>query len=248
MKHTVTAFDATGYAQEVIPSNMNGVSFSLCSLQAGCSISPALEAEKLVVLLFDGHQGYITAPGTLYSITEPSAFAPDFLRTPYTVHAVEEIKFLMCILDMNEWDRKFYDGWHLHFPFFSTYSNGVRYDQAGQSGRLSSWSLIQPFQIGHLSLSVIRGLGGGALKSPGNQLQNQWFYSANASYHISIGGAEQAAQSANELTFVPAGTSFHLEYPESSTGCVFCISVFVEADIQKYYLAQIFNGRLTEAR
>lgn len=233
-----------------IPSGLKDdrVKFRRCVLKAGDSVSPTLSSEDLIVLLFDGQEGYITTSGNIYNIKEASMFCPDFDRVPYTIHAVKDIQYMMCTFKMNDWDKEFYNGWHLTFPFFSKYSDGVRFRHGERSAELSSYSLIQPFQIGHLSLNYITGVGG-SIVSEGNTIQHRWLYPVNdASFTISVSGKEEEGRGNETMHYIPMGSPCCVKSDASGAISCFCIEYFEDADIQKNYLAQIYNGRMTEIK
>lgn len=231
-----------------ITTSVDGVSFFRCSMKAGKAVTPGLDKEKLIVLLFDGHNAFVQTREDICNISEPAVYIPDFDRTPYTIQAIEDTDFIMCVFTMNQWDKTFFKGWNLHLPFFSGYSDGVRFNYAGRSRELGSWSLIQPFQLGHLSLSVIRGRGG-IVESNGNPLQNQWLYAIGDSrYHFSVNGESETEITAGSFQFIPAGQLYTLHAESNSPICYFDIEYFTDEDLQKNYLAQIYNGRMTETR
>lgn len=228
--------------------NTDKISFYHCTLKAGSSVQPELDPEKLIILLFDGNEGYINIASDLFTIKEPSVFAPDFDRSPYTIHAVADMKYLMCVFEMNEWDKEFYTGWHLTFPFFSGYSDGVRFRSGERSTEFSSWSLIQPFQIGHLSLNYMTGRGG-KVSSNGNTIQNQWLYLVGeSSFTLSSSDKTTEFNGNDYLYYLPIDKPYSLKVNDTSDFSCFWIEYFAEEDIQKNYLAQIFNGRMTETR
>lgn len=224
------------------------VKFYRCSLKAGCHVSPVLDADNVVILIFNGTEGYITTDAELFRVCESAVFAPDFDRTPYTVHAVEDIEFVMGVFGMNEWDRNFYAAWHLHFPFFSLYSDGVQYDEDCKLPGTKSWSLIQPFQIGHISIGVVRGVGGGT-DEKAHRIYHQWNYCLGRSdFELTVGGDAPVPQQAGDFSFVRADRDHKLLAVPGKEVFYAWIRVFVEEDIQKYYLAQIFNGSLNEVK
>ena len=69
-------YDAQGYAQSELPQGeeVGDIKFYRCSLKAGCKVSPALDGEKFVVLIFNGKKGYITTNEEMFNITEPAFF------------------------------------------------------------------------------------------------------------------------------------------------------------------------------
>jgi len=227
---------------------LEGIAFYRCTLKAGEAAAPKPDPEKLIVLLFNGSPAYVQAAGTLWTISEPSVFIPDFAPCAYTIQAVGDIEFVMGVFTMNQWDKTFFRDWNLHLPFFSKYSDGVRYNYMGRSRELGSWSLIQPFQLGHLSLSVISGRGGRA-ESKGNPLQNQWLYAVGDSqYRLSVNHGPETTETAGSFRFIPVNQPYCLQTAKERTSCYFQIEYFEEEDLQKHYLAQIFNGRMTETR
>ncbi len=231
-----------------IDTDVDGVSFFRCCMKAGEAASPKLDGEKLIVLLFDGAAAYVRTGMELCTISEPSVFIPEFDRSAYTIQAIEDLEFILCAFTMNEWDKTFFRGWNLHLPFFSRYSDGVRFHCRGRSRELSSWSLVQPFQLGHLSLSVISGRGG-TVESDGNPLQNQWLYAVgDSAYRLSVGSDAETKESAGSFRFIPVGQPYSLQAEGRHPLCFFNIEYFVEDDLQKNYLAQIYNGRMTETR
>lgn len=220
----------------------DSICFYECSLSAGTSAKPEVDPEKLIVYLFGSSEAYIVTDDTVYNIIEPSVFMPDFERTSFSIHAVENIKFLKCVFVMNEWDKKFYIGWNLTMPFFSKYRDAVRFRCRERSSELSSWSLIQPFQIGHLSLNFVTGLEG-TDKSSGNTLQNKWIYPVDGS---ALKVFADGVECDKELAFIPVNSPYEISANGTGKLSYFNIEYFEAEDIQKNYLAQIYNGRMTE--
>ncbi len=234
----------------IIDSGIDSVTFYRCTMNAGESVMPKLDAENIIVLLFNGFSAYIQTSEDIFNISEPAVFIPDFEHFSYTIHALESLEFILCVFPMNTWDKAFFKDWNLHLPFFSLYSDGVRYNYMGRSKNLGSWSLVQPFQLGHLSLSVIRGKGG-SVKSQGNPLQNQWLYTVEDSQYYFSSGNEQEKESletSGAFRFVPVGEPYSIHPNDDKLVCYFNIEYFVESNLQKNYLAQIFNGRMTETK
>ena len=232
---------------QALESAIEGVSFFRCRMNAGETSCPALDAEHITVFLFNGNSAFIQTKDSVMPFAEPAVFIPNFAQEAYEIHAVQDIEFLMCVFTMNAWDKEFFKGWNLHLPYFSVYTDGVRFRYAGRSQSLGSWSLIQPFQLGHLSLSFINGKGG-TIKSSGNALQNEWIYPVGGSkFSLSINDGKAVPVSSDSFCFIPANSPYVIEANGSDAIRFFHIEYFVDDDLQKYYLAQIFNGRMTEA-
>lgn len=237
-----------GYTQEELLSGADAVNaeFCRCSLKAGCSISPGLERDRIAVLIFNGKAGYITTPGDLHNITEPSFYIPDFERVEYTVHAVEDMEFILGIFVMNQWDQDFYKKWNLHLPFFSRYTDGVQYDQDCKGANTKSYSILQPFQLGHISIGVVKAVGEGT-DEKGHGLLHQWNYClGNSDFELIVEG-ESKPQKPGDWSFIYAGKDHKLLAKPGKEVFYVWIEYFTEEDLQKYYMCQIYNGSLTEA-
>lgn len=242
-------YNEAGFSMEILQPGaaLIGAAFYRCSLKAGCSVSPDLEKEKLIILIFNGKKSYITTPDALYNVEEPSFFIPEFDRVPYTVHAVRDTEFIMCVFSMNQWDKDFYKFWNLHLPFFSKYSDGVQYDQDCKGPNTCSWSILQPFQLGHVSVGVVRAEGEGT-NEKGHGLLHQWNYCLGASDFELTVGDQSAAQTAGDWSFIKAGKDHKLLARPGKEVFYVWVEYFTEEDLQKYYLCQIYNGSLTEAK
>jgi hypothetical protein len=243
-------FNKKGFSKEELHpgEDVADVKFFRCSLKAGCNVSPVLDSNKIVILVFNGKEGYVTTGDELLRISKPAFFAPDFDRTPYTVHAVEDIEFIMGVFGMNKWDMEFYKDWHLRFPFFSLYSDGVQYDQDCKLPGTKSWSIIQPFQIGHISIGVVRAVGGGT-NEKGHRILHQWNYClGNSDFELTVDDDDPIPQKPGDWSFISAGRDHKLLAAPGKEVFYVWIEYFVDEDIQKYYLAQIFNGSINEVK
>lgn len=242
-------YNASGFAKEELcpGAELIGGKFYRCNLKAGCSVMPELEPERLVVLIFNGKKGFITTPEDLYNVEEPSFFIPDFDRVSYTVHAVKDLEFIMGVFQMNQWDKEFYKNWNLHVPFFSKYSDGVPYDQDCKGPNTSSWSILQPFQLGHLSIGVVKAEGEGT-DEKGHALLHQWNYCLGYSDFKLTVGQDTVDQKAGDWSFIRAGEDHKLLADPGKEVFFVWVEYFTEEDLQKYYLCQIYNGSLTEAK
>lgn len=247
---SILKYDKKGFSKEELTPGREvaDIKFYRCSLKGGCDVSPALDPDRIVILVFNGKEGYVTTGDELFKISEPAFFAPDFDRSPYTVHAVEDIEFIMGVFEMNAWDKEFYKGWHLHFPFFSLYRDGLQYDQDCKLPGTKSWSIIQPFQIGHVSIGVVRAVGGGT-NEKGHRILHQWNYClGNSDFELTVGGEDPIPQKSGDWSYVSAGKDHKLLAAPGKEVFYVWIEDYVDEDIQKYYLAQIFNGSQSEVK
>ena len=92
-------FDAQGFAcTELLPGTYDGgIRNFKCWLKPGKSVSPRMYADKTVLFFFGQGTGYICDAESSYNITELSFYAPNFDRCAYTIHAVEEMEFIMSV-------------------------------------------------------------------------------------------------------------------------------------------------------
>jgi hypothetical protein len=241
-------YNEFGYGQEELSPGAEeiGGQFYRCSLKAGCCVSPVLNSEMIIVLIFNGKKGYITTPDDMYHVTEPSFFIPDFDRVPYMVHAVEDVEYIMAVFPMNEWDKDFYERWHIHCPFFSKYSDGVQYDQDCKGPNTQSFSIIQAFQLGHISIGVVKAVGEGT-DEKGHGLLHQWNYClGNSDFTLTVED-ETRPQKAGDWSFIYAGKDHKLLAEPGKEVFYVWVEYFTEEDLEKYYQYQINNGNFTEA-
>ncbi|NLB79312.1 MAG: hypothetical protein GX796_10890 [Clostridiaceae bacterium] len=242
-------YNDAGYAQEeLLPgADLVNAKFYRYSLKAGNKVSPVLEKEKMVMLILNGENGYITTPYELYNIGEPSFFFPDFDKMSYTVHAVDDIELIMCVFTLNDWDKKFWKYWNLHLPFFSKYSDGVRYDQDCKGPKTRSWSILQPFQLGHVSIGVVRAKGEGT-DEKGHGLLHQWNYClGDSDFNLTVEDVT-VPQKAGDWSYIYPGKDHKLLAKPGKEVFYVWVEYFTDEDLQKYYECQIHNGSLTEAK
>ena len=113
-------YDSSGLSiEELLPGTYGGGIRSFrCSLKAGSDYNPELYGDKTAILFFGMGRGYLTDEKDAYQIEELSFYAPDFDNNPYTIHAIEDMEFVMSIVEMNEWDWEVYHASHARLPFF----------------------------------------------------------------------------------------------------------------------------------
>ena len=200
-------FDEHGFAMvELLPgSYQGGVRNYKCWLKAGCEISPELHADDTVLLMLGKGKGYITSSKNLFRVTEPSFYVPNFDKEPYTVHAVEDMKFIMSVIEMNEWDKKNYNACHVRVPFFMKYTDGTVYDQDCKGPHTTSWLILGSEHIGRIMVGVVRAKGEGTVEK-GHPKVAQWNYClGDADFKLTIGDEPAVEHKAGEWSYVPAG-------------------------------------------
>ena len=100
--------DENGFFQtEVLAGSYDGgVRNYKCFLKAGCEISPKLYHDETVVYMFGKGRGYVTDTKEAHNITELSFYLPNFDVDPFTIHAVDDMEFIMSVVEMNPWDKE----------------------------------------------------------------------------------------------------------------------------------------------
>lgn len=205
-------FNEKGFSMtEVLGGTYDGgIRHYKCYLKAGYTVSPELYAEETVVVMFGKGTGYITSDHDLFQITEPSFYAPKFDQEPYTVHAVEDMEFVISVVVMNQWDKKMYNEGHIRLPFFMKYSDGQIYDQDCKGPNTTSWMILGPEQLGRIMVGVVKAVGEGTVEK-GHPAVHQWNYClGNADFNLTVDNEAPVRHMAGELSFIPAGADHSL--------------------------------------
>ena len=191
----VSEYDDSGFAKkEALPGTYEGgIRNYKCFLKAGCQVEPEMYEDKLVLFFFGKGTGYITDQKGAYSIEELCFYVPEFNRTPYAVHATGDMEFMMCVVDMNQWDWKVYNASHVRLPFFRTVSKCIKYDQ----------------QLGRIMVGAVRAVGEGTAEK-GHPAVEQWNYCVGDSdFELTVDGETRPHRS-GEWSYVPAGLDHSL--------------------------------------
>lgn len=83
-----------------------------CLLKAGHSVRPELYADKNVVLLFGFGTGSVIDEKKVRNVDGVCVYIANFDQTPYEVHAVTDMEFMMVHVDMVESDFRAYEENH----------------------------------------------------------------------------------------------------------------------------------------
>ncbi|MCB7318600.1 hypothetical protein [Lacrimispora sp. 210928-DFI.3.58] len=199
-------YDANGIAvSELLPGSYDGgIRNYRYNLKAGSEYSPKLYGDKTVILFFGKGRGYVTDEKDAYHVEELSFYAPEFDKTPYTVHAIDDMEFVLSIVDMNEWDWQVYNASHARLPFFRTISKCSIYDQDCKGPGTSSWNVLQGRQLGRIMIGAVRAVGSGT-REKGHAAVHQWNYCVgNSDFNLTVGD-ETISTKAGDWSFVPAG-------------------------------------------
>ncbi len=241
------SFDENGFAMcELLPGTYDGgIRNYKCFLKAGCEVAPRLSRDDTVLLMFGKGKGYITSAHAAHNITEPAFYAPDFDKEPYTVHAVEDMEFVLSEVRLNEDDRKKIDEGHIRLPFFRLYSEGTVYDQDCKGPNTTSWLIFGPEQLGRIMVGVVRAKGEGT-REKGHPSVEQWNYClGNANFKLQVDSEPEVAHKAGEWSYIPAGRDhalvadpgeevFYVWYEHFTREKDFRVALAEGEDISKY--------------
>lgn len=179
-------------------------------LKAGAEIVPELCKDKAVIYMFGKGKGYVADQNGVNSIEEEVSFYfPDFDRNPYRIHAFEDMEFIKSVVDMEDYDWEDYNSSHIRLPYFRPLSKCPRYDQDCKGPNTTSWHVLNPKQLGHVIMGVVRAVGEGT-DEKGHPAVHQWNYClGNSDFEMTVDG-ETTGTKAGDFSFIPAGPDHSL--------------------------------------
>lgn len=194
---------------ELLPGTVEGIRNYKYYLKAGSKVSPLRYADKAVVFIFGKGTGYVAGTDGGYKIEGLSFYAPDFEHAEYYMYAIEDMEFMMCVADMNDYDFLRSGECRVHTPFFRTIEQSYRYDQnCKTAGTCSKSVLFGDFgRLGKLTIGVVHGSNSaecGTIEK-GHGEVHQWNYCVgNSDFTLTV-ETEKVHQKAGDWSFVPAG-------------------------------------------
>ena len=246
-------YDAKGVSMKEMPLDKDfpdiqkcGIKFYRCNVKAGCTVSPKLDPENIVLLIFNGKRAYIRSGCESFDVVEPSFFIPDFDKQAYTVGAVEDTEFILGVFGMNEWDKEQFRHWHKHLPFFKKYTDGVQYDQSCKKPGTRSWSILQGMQLGHVTIGVVHAIGAGT-DEKGHPEVHQWNYClGNSDFDLDVEG-ELAPQEPGDFSFIYGGKDHKLLAKEGKEVFYVWVEFYSDEDLTEYNYSSVHNESPKEA-
>lgn len=222
------------------------IKFYRCNLKAGCSVSPQLDPENIVLLIFNGKRSYVKYGSQVFHVTEPAFFIPDFDKQAYSVGAIEDTEFIMGVFGMNDWDKSNYMKWHKHLPYFTLYTDAVQYDQDCKMPGTRSWSILQGMQLGHVTVGVVHAIGAGT-DEKGHPEVHQWNYClGNSDFDLDVEG-ELEAQKSGDFSFIYAGRDHKLLAKPGKEVFYVWVEWYTTEDLTEYWLSSCRNETASEA-
>lgn len=143
--------DGFGCVELLADSHDGSVHNYKCYLKAGSKVAPKMYADKIVLFFFGKGKGYVTDQTDAYPIEEEVSFYfPDFDKNVYEIHAIEDMEFVMAVVDMYPCDWEDFKESHLRLPYFRPLSKCVKYDQDCKGPHTTSWHVLNSKQLGHV--------------------------------------------------------------------------------------------------
>lgn len=201
------AYNDSGFAMSELLAGTyeGGIRNYKCFLKAGCEVSPNLCKEDTVLLMFGKGTGYIYSKNDMHNISELSFYAPDFDKEPYTIHAIQDMEFILSIVEMNQWDKELFEASHVRLPFFLQVSDAVKYDQDCKGPHTTSWHILSPKMLGRIMVGVVRAEGEGTTEK-GHPKVHQWNYCVgNSDFSLTVDDCPAVNHRTGDWSFIPAG-------------------------------------------
>ena len=208
----VANYDANGYAcTELLAGTYDGgIRNYKCFLKAGSEIAPEMFEDKTVIFFFGKGRGYVYDQEAAYNITELSFYAPNFDKCAYKIHAVEDMEYVMSIVELNEWDKKIIAENHTYLPFFRAHSDCPKYVQDCKGPHTEARSVLGCKQLGRIMIGTTRAIGEGT-REKGHPAVHQWNYCVgNSDFHMTVDHGTPVHHKAGEWSFIPAGPDHDL--------------------------------------
>ena len=108
--------------------------------------------------MFGKGRGYVTDTKEAHNITELSFYLPDFDHSPFEIHAIDDMEFIMSVVDTEPVGiRNVFDHSHIHLPLLlKSTQMGQVYDQDCKGPNTTSWLVVGPGQMGRILMGVVR--------------------------------------------------------------------------------------------
>ena len=187
-----------------------GIKNYKCFLKAGSKVSPEAFSDKIVIIFFGKGKGYICDDEEAHNITELAFYAPNFDKISYEIRAIDDMEFVMTIVEMNKWDWELFHANHVRLPFFRLHSDCVRYIQDCKGPNTESRIVFSGKQLGRILLGTTRAMGEGTFE-PGHPAVHQWTYCVgNSDFNMRVDHGEIEKVHAGDFSFIPAGPDHDL--------------------------------------
>ncbi len=229
--------------KEILPGcYTGGIKHYRVQLEAGAVYEPETYPDKIVLLVFGKGRGYITDTKDAYNVEELSFYFPEFDRTPYKVHAITDLEFIMHVIKLNEWDQKLYDHTRDRLPLFRVFSKCSRIDEEFQTENTVSRDVLGPHQLGRIAVGGVCAQDGGGTKMTCDPYATQWFYFyGRTDCELIIEGTKRQIK-AGEFVMIRPGEKYSVLAEKSADVCYVWLKHFTrERDFKINPMPTHFN-------
>ncbi len=182
-----------------------------CVLKAGHEVTPKTYKDKTVVYIFSVGKGYIRNSQRADNIEGVCFYVPDFDKDTYTIHAAEDMEYMMILVDMVESDFKGYEDTHMILPTFKKLYDCEEYTQSCKGPHTHSWSIIHKGNLARVLIGVVKsdGANEGTFEK-GHPSVDQWNYCLpGADFELTVGD-ETIHTEEGDWSYVKAGIDHQL--------------------------------------
>ncbi len=204
-RKTSIVYDEQGVnCYELLPGiYTGGVRNYRISMEAETAFTPLMQKDRLVLLIFGMGRGYITDAKDAYNIEELCFYFPDFDKTPYTIHSITSMEFIMSVIELNEWDWKLYGHTRNRLPLFRTISKCSRMDEDCMTPETDSRDILGTHQLGRIIVGSVRAEDGGTVNAK-DIYTTQWIYCVGKSdFCLTVDRESQRVQSGDFFMLQP---------------------------------------------
>ena len=180
-------------------------------LQQGHSITPEVRSRVLSTYIITAGTGMIITEKKAYNIEGVCFFVPDFDHDKYTIHAAEDMEYMMVVVDMVESDLAAYEDTHAILPTFKRLEDCEEYTQSCKGPHTHSWSVIHKGNLARVLIGVVKAEGANeGTFEKGHPSVDQWNYSLpGADFELTVGD-ETIHQGEGEWSYVTTGVDHQL--------------------------------------
>lgn len=213
----VRNYDAAGVCSiELLPGVYDGPMRAFkYYLKPGSSVSPQQYADKAVVFIFGKGTGYICGCDGGFSIDRLCFYAPNYDKSLYTIRAVSDLEFVMCVCDMNEYDFERAAECSVHLPFFRNIDQCYPYEQYCKSEGTESRSVLfgDCGRLGKITIGYCSGKESGTIEK-GHREVHQFNYAIgeNCDFLCVVEGVSNQIfrHQEGDWSFITAGPDHYL--------------------------------------
>ena len=151
----------------------------------------------------------------VHAITELAFYVPFMDKEAYEIRAKEDMEFVFNVVEMNEYDKKGFDAWHIRLPYFRLHSECVQYIQDCKGPNTEARMILCQKWVGRIILGTTKANGEGTVEK-GHPAVHQWNYCVgNSDFSMSVGykkdnNMETINHKAGDWSFIPAGADHDL--------------------------------------